>query len=179
MNPRKLDHETWRDDTENNLWVDFLKVIYPWPLDWLLGLHIVTIVFTVKSLLIYFFPRTRTIPLLTPILTLGVDPGFSNGEGVQMIMCTQPHHMHKAQSPFWVPLGYRAVHICSRYMTPAKWSRNKFSVHELSDCEHCKIFLVPLRSDIKSAHISVCVVWLIAYTLRNVWGHINVHSPCW
>ena len=35
----------------------------------------------------------------------------------------------------------------------------------------------PLRSDLKSAHISVCTVWLIVYTLRNVWGHFNGHSP--
>ena len=73
------------------------------------------------------------------------------------------------------PKGY----ICSRYTTPAKCSRNKFSVHEHSDCEHCEMFSVPLRSDLKSAHISVCAVWLIVYTLRNVWGHFNVHSPCW
>ena len=71
------------------------------------------------------------------------------------------------------------VHICSRYTTPANCSRNKFSVHERSDCEHCEMFLVPLRSDLKSAHISVCAVWLIVYTLRNVWGHFNVHSPRW
>ena len=71
------------------------------------------------------------------------------------------------------------IHICSRYMTPAKCSRNKFSVHERSDCEHCEMFSVPLRSDLKSAHISVCAVWLIVYTLRNMWGHFNVHSPCW
>ena len=68
------------------------------------------------------------------------------------------------------------VHICSRYTTPAKCSRNKFSVHEHSDFEHCEMFSVPLRSDLKSAHISVCAVWLILYTLRNVWGHFNVHS---
>ena len=68
------------------------------------------------------------------------------------------------------------VHICSRYTTPAKCSRNKFSVHKHSDCEHCEMFSVPLRSDLKSAHISVCAVWLIVYTLRNVWGHINPFS---
>ena len=73
----------------------------------------------------------------------------------------------------------RLLHICSRYTTPAKCSRNKFSVHERSDCEHCEMFSVLLRSDIKSAHISVCAVGLIVYTLRNVWGHFNVHSPCW
>ena len=54
---------------------------------------------------------------------------------------------------------------------------NKFSVHERSDCEHCEMFSVPLLSDFKSAHISVCAVWLIVYTLRNVWGHFNGHSP--
>ena len=75
--------------------------------------------------------------------------------------------------------NYGPVHICSRYTTPAKCSRNKFSVHEHSDCEHCEMFSVPLRSDLKSAHISVCTVWLIVYTLRNVWGHFNVHFPCW
>ena len=37
----------------------------------------------------------------------------------------------------------------------------------------------PFRSDLKSTHISVCTVWPIVYTLRNVWGHFNVHSPCW
>ena len=69
------------------------------------------------------------------------------------------------------------VHICSRYTTPAKCSRNKFSVHKHSDCEHCEMFSVPLRSDLKSAHITVCAVWLIVlfvYTLHNVWGHFNV-----
>ena len=40
------------------------------------------------------------------------------------------------------------VHICSRYTTPAKCSRNKFSVHEHSYCEHCEMFSVPLRSDL-------------------------------
>ena len=80
----------------------------------------------------------------------------------------------------WNYLGHSGpVHICSRYTTPAKCSRNKFSVHERSDCEHCEMFSVPLRSDLISAHISVCAVWLIVYTLRNVWGHINMHSPCW
>ena len=69
----------------------------------------------------------------------------------------------------------------SRYTTPAKCSRNKFLVQR-SDCEHCELFSVPLCSDLKSAHISVCAVWLIVYThfnVRNVWGHFNVHSPCW
>ena len=70
------------------------------------------------------------------------------------------------------------VHICSRYTTSAKCSWNKFSVYERSDFEHCEMFSVPLCSDLKSAHISVCTVWLIVYTLRNVWGHFNVHSPC-
>ena len=50
------------------------------------------------------------------------------------------------------------LHICSLYTTLAKYSRNKFSVHECSDCEHCEMFSVPFRSDFKSAHISVCAV---------------------
>ena len=32
---------------------------------------------------------------------------------------------------------------------------------------------------LKMARISVCAVWRIVYTLRNVWGHFDVHSPCW
>ena len=66
-------------------------------------------------------------------------------------------------------LHYHFTQKCSRYTYPAgKCSRNKFSVHEHSDCEHCQMFSVPLRSDLKSAHISVCAVWLVVYTLRNV-----------
>ena len=80
---------------------------------------------------------------------------------------------------FGLHVNYGPVHICSRYTTPAKCSWNKFSVHERSDCEHSEMFSVPLRSDLKSAHISVCAVWLIVYTVRNVWCHFNVHSPCW
>ena len=53
------------------------------------------------------------------------------------------------------------VHICSLYTTPSKCSRDKFSVHECSDCEHCEMFSVPLRWDLKSAHISVCAVYLL------------------
>ena len=77
--------------------------------------------------------------------------------------------------------------ICSRYTYPGKCSRNKFSVHKHSDCEHCEMFSVPLRSALKSAHILVCGVWLIMYTLRNVLKNntrlkqtrsFNVRSPC-
>ena len=78
----------------------------------------------------------------------------------------------------WLEDHVGPVHIGSRYTTPAKCSRNKFSVHECF-CEHCEMFSVPLRSDLKLAHISICAVWLIVYTLRNVWGHFNVHSPGW
>ena len=94
----------------------------------------------------------------------------------------QIHYKNPPPEALWLNENiniYGPVHICSRYTTPAKCSRNKFSVHERSDCEHCEIFSVPLRSDLKSAHISICAVWLIVYTLRNVWGHFNVHSPCW
>ena len=64
----------------------------------------------------------------------------------------------------------RSYTVCSRYTYPGKCSRNKFSVHEHSDCEHCEMFSVPLRSDFKSAHISVCAVWLtcIVHVLRNM-----------
>ena len=69
-----------------------------------------------------------------------------------------------------MPLRHSAMRttICSRYTYPEKCSRNKFSVHEHSDCDHCEMFSVPFHSDLKSAHISVCAVWLIVYTLRNV-----------
>ena len=60
--------------------------------------------------------------------------------------------------------------ICSRYTYPVKFSRNKFLVHERSDCEHCEMFLVPLRSDLKSAHISVCSMTycVTTYTAQRV-----------
>ena len=133
-----------------------------------------------KLAFVWFFPST------------GGSPVYSGGMGGSPGSGSQPHYWgYQASagggcySQNLSPLNQPGetltgpVHICSRYTTPAKCSRNKFSVHERSDCEHCEMFSVPLRSDLKSAHISVCAVWLIVYTMRNLWGHFNVHSPCW
>ena len=69
------------------------------------------------------------------------------------------------------------VHICSRYTTPAKCSRNMFSVHEHSYYEHCEMFSVPIRSgwkwhasrsaqyDVLCIHCATCEVILMC-TLR-------------
>ena len=69
------------------------------------------------------------------------------------------------------------VHICSRYTTPAKCSRNMFSVHERSYYEHCEMFSVPIRSgwkwhasrsaqyDVLCIHCATCEVILMC-TLR-------------
>ena len=76
---------------------------------------------------------------------------------------------------FWVYPG--PVHICSRYTTPAKCSRNMFSVHERSYYEHCEMFSVPIRSgwkwhasrsaqyDVLCIHCATCEVILMC-TLR-------------
>ena len=90
------------------------------------------------------------------------------------ILLHNAHLSYAHNSSIWLWKGYKKTlgpFICSRYTYPGKYSRNKFSAHERSDCEHCEMFLGPLHSDLKSAHISVCAVWLIVYTLRNVWGH--------
>ena len=66
------------------------------------------------------------------------------------------------------------VHICFRYTTPGKnvlETSSRYTSVQIAST--VKLFLVPLRSDLKSAHISVCAVWLIVYTLRNVWDHSN------
>ena len=66
------------------------------------------------------------------------------------------------------------VHICSRYTTPAKCSRNMFSVHERSYYEHCEMFSVPIRSgrkwhasqseqyDVLCIHCATCEVILMS-----------------
>ena len=83
------------------------------------------------------------------------------------------HSLVEEDSSQWSPgclitSSLEPVHICSWYTYLGKCSRNKFSVHKRSDCEHCEMFSVPLHSDFKSAHVSVCAVWLLVHILRNV-----------
>ena len=92
-------------------------------------------------------------------------------------------YKHNVISPraFWACLyegaDHGPVHICSRYTTPAKCSRNMFSVHERSYYEHCEMFSVPIRSgwkwhasrsaqyDVLCIHCATCEVILMC-TLR-------------
>ena len=55
--------------------------------------------------------------------------------------------------------------ICSRYTTPAKCSRNMFSVHERSYYEHCEMFSVPIR-------MTYCVY--TAQRVRSFWCALSV-----
>ena len=74
---------------------------------------------------------------------------------------------------FTVICLFGPIHICSRYTTPAKCSRNMFSVHERSYYEHCEMFSLPIRSgwkwhasrsaqyDVLCIHCATCEVILM------------------
>ena len=85
---------------------------------------------------------------LKTMFPYSTDQGFSQdvriwGElGVQFIFI--PLHNYRPTQKVWISGG---PFICSRYTTPAKCSRNMFSVHERSYYEHCEMFSVPIRAD--------------------------------
>ena len=101
------------------------------------------------------------------------------------------HSLVEEDSSQWSPgclitSSLEPIHICSWYTYPGKCSRNKFSVHKHSDSEHCEMFSVPLHSDFKSAHVSVCAVWLLGIycatcwrITQGWWGHFYARSSCW
>ena len=78
-------------------------------------------------------------------------------------------------TPHWGQLG--PVHICSRYTTPAKCSRNMFSVHERSYYEHCEMFSVPIRSGWNGTHLGLRSMTYCVYTaqrVRSFWCALSV-----
>ena len=72
------------------------------------------------------------------------------------LWCGTRHWFSRVWNPKYDDPG--PIHICSLYTYSVKCSRNKFSVHERSDCEHCEMFSVPLRSDRHDEVILPCTL---------------------
>ena len=66
------------------------------------------------------------------------------------------------------------VHICSRYTTPAKCSRNMFSVHERSYYEHCEMFSVQVENDTHLGLRSMTYCVYTAQRVRSFWCALSV-----
>ena len=75
------------------------------------------------------------------------------------------------------PVECGPVHICSRYTTPAKCSRNMFSVHERSYYEHCEMFSVPIVQVENGTHLGLRSMTYCVYTaqrVRSFWCALSV-----
>ena len=95
--------------------------------------------------------------------------GFESRCFVQdnIALTTQP------QTPLWARSYMFSVHNPGKMFSEHVLGTRAFILRALWNVLGTHSFRL------KMARISVCAVWRIVYTLRNVWGHFDVHSPCW